>query len=347
MLDLVLGLEWVRDNIAQFGGDPGKVMIFGQSGGGAKVSTLMAMPAARGLFHRAAVQSASNLRVGGADMAARVAAETLAQLGLTAARIDEIQAVPYDRLLAAGTAALRKLQPGGGGAIRPLGFTDRQGWVPVVDGTHVPAHPFDPGAPAISASVPMLVGCCLNENGHTVNRPELEAMTEAELAAQVAPGFGAAAPRVIEAYRALRPSARPIDVHSLLTAANHRFNAVTQCERKAALSAAPAYNFLFAWQTPILDGRPRAFHCAELPFVFDNTDRAAAMTGGTAEARALGARVSEAWIQFARTGDPNHAGLPAWPKYDAAGGAVMVFDNTCAVQRDPDRAARALLVRGT
>jgi para-nitrobenzyl esterase len=347
MLDLVLGLEWVRDNIARFGGDPGNVTIFGQSGGGAKVSTLMVMPAAKGLFHRAAVQSASNLRVGGAEMAAKVGAGTLAQLGLTAARIDEIQAIPYEKLYEAATAAQRKLQPGGEGRVRRPGFADRLGWVPFVDGTHVPTHPFDPTAPAISASVPMLIGCCLNENGHTLNRPELEAMTEADLARQVEAGLGAAGARVVEAYRAVHPRAKPFDLYSYIVAAAHRFNAVSQCARKAALGAAPAYNYLFSWHTPILDGRPRAFHCAELPFVFDNTDRAAAMTGGGDEARALAAKVSGAWIAFARTGDPNHAGLPPWPRFDPASGPVMVFDNACVVENDPDRAARRVITSAT
>jgi para-nitrobenzyl esterase len=347
MLDMVLALEWVRDNIASFGGDPGNVMIFGQSGGGAKVSTLMAMPSARGLFHRAAAHSASNLRVGGAEMGARVAAGTLAELGLPGARIDEIQAVPYEKLLGAATAAMRKLQPPEPPGVRRIANGDRAGFVPVVDGKIVPVHPFDPVAPALTADVPMLVGCCFNENGHSTNRPELERSTEQEVRARVKASYGDAGDRVYDAYRDLYPNATPFDLQSQIIAAVHRHNATTQCERKAALGRAPAYNWLFSWQTPILDGRPRAFHCSELPFAFDNTDRAAAMTGGGEEARALAARMSAAWTAFARTGDPNHGGLPGWPKYDAANGPVMVFDTQCVVKNDPDRAARRVITSAT
>ena len=193
----------------------------------------------------------------------------------------------------------------------------------------------------------MLIGCCFNENGHSLNRPELENMTDAELRTRVGASYGASGNMIVEAYRSLYPKAKPFDVMSQIVAAVHRHNAVTQATRKAALAGAPAYLFLFAWQTPILDGRPRAFHCAELPFVFNNTDRCAAMTGGTAEARALGERVSDAWITFARSGNPNHKGLPAWPAFNAEQGPVMVFDNTCDVKNDPDRAARRVITSAT
>lgn len=347
MLDLVLALEWVRDNVANFGGDPGNVMIFGQSGGGAKVSTLMAMPAAKGLFHRAAVESASSLRMIGAEPSAKVAAEVLAQLGLAAGQVDQLQSVPYETLLGAATAAFARFRPAGtAGSIRRVANTDRAEFAPVADGTILPVQPFDPVAPALTAGVPMLIGCCFNENGHSTNHPELEQSTEADVRARVAVAYGARADRIYDAYKSLYPGATPFSVQSQIVAAVHRQNAVMQAERKTALGGAPVYLYLFAWQTPILDGRPRAFHCAELPFVFDNTDRCAAMTGGTPEARALAERVSSAWISFARTGDPNHRGLPAWPTFDAARGAVMVFDNTCEVKNDPDRAARQVVAAG-
>jgi para-nitrobenzyl esterase len=340
MLDLVLGLQWVRDNIANFGGDPRNVMIFGQSGGGAKVSTLMAMPAARGLFHRAAVQSASSLRMVSAEPAAAIAAAVLQELGLSAAQVDQLQTVPYEQLLAAGTAAQRKVRPPDRALIRRVANTDRTEFGPVADGTILPVHPFDPVAPALSADVPMLIGCCFNENGHSTNQPELERSTEAEVLARVAQTYGANANRVYGAYRTLYPKASPFDLQSQIVAAVHRQNAVTQIERKVALKGAPAWLYLFSWQTPILDGRPRAFHCAELAFVFDNTDRCAAMTGGTTEARALAAKVADAWIAFARSGNPSHAGLPAWPAFQPDTGPVMVFDNACRVANDPDREAR-------
>ncbi len=340
MLDLVLALEWVRDNIANFGGDPGSVTIFGQSGGGSKVSTLMAMPAAKGLFHRAAVHSASSLRMNSADTSAKVAAAMLAELGLPASQVGTLQTMPFERLFGAAMAGLRKIVPADPAPIRRVANTDRAEFAPVVDGRLLPAQPFDPVAPAISSHIPLLIGCCFNEFGHGINHPEWERSTEQDVRARVTQSYGAKGDAVYDAYKALYPRMTPFDLQSQIAAALHRQNAVMQTERHVALKGAPAWHFMFKWQTPILDGRPRAFHCAELPFVFDNTDRCAAMTGGTAEARALAAKVADAWIAFARTGNPNHAGLPAWPAFEAARGPMMVFDNTCEVQDDYDRRAR-------
>jgi para-nitrobenzyl esterase len=343
MLDLVAGLEWVRDNIASFGGDPGNVTIFGQSGGGAKVSAILAMPAARGLFHRAAVQSGSGLRMVPAETAARIAAGTLAELGIDAGRIDELHTMPHARLLQAAEAAQRTLAPPNRpGGLQRLVTNDRVGLAAVVDGKVLPHHPFDPTAPAISAGVPMLIGSTLNEFANAIQSSwlGLDDLTDAALRERASAAYGEAGARVIDAYRAAHPGATPGDLFSRISAAVHRHNAITQATRKAAQHAAPAFLYWFVWQTPILDGRPRAFHCAELPFVFNNADRCAAMTGGTAEARELAGRVSDAWIAFARTGDPNHAGLPRWPAFTASAGDVMVFDRACQALRDPDRSER-------
>jgi para-nitrobenzyl esterase len=339
MLDLVLALEWVRDNIANFGGDPGNVMIFGQSGGGSKVSTLMAMPAAKGLFHKAAIQSGSQLRQSTPDVSAKLAAAVLAELGISASQVDRLEAVPIAKLIEAQGAALRKAFPasaipGGGG-----------GWRPTADGKILPQQPFDPVAPSISSNVPMLIGTVLNEQTHGINHPEYESLTDEQCARRVQERYREKGSAMWDAYRKAYPKAKPFDVMSRLFAAPSRQNAVLQAERKTALGTAPAYLFWFTWQTPVLDGRPRAFHCSELPFVFDNTDRCAAMTGGTAEARALGAKMADAWIAFARKGDPNHAGIPKWPVFSAEKGPVMIFDNKCEVRNDPDRAER-LVVAG-
>ena len=184
------------------------------------------------------------------------------------------------------------------------------------------------------------IGTVLNEQTYAINHPEYEGMTEAEARKRVGERYPEKGSVMWDAYRMAYPKAKPFDVMSRLFAAPSRQNAVLQAGRKTALGAAPAYLFWFTWQTPVLDGRPRAFHCAELPFVFDNTDRCAAMTGGTAEARALAAKISDAWIAFARKGDPNHPGLPKWPAFTADKGPVMIFDNKCEVENDPDRAER-------
>ena len=342
VLDLVAALEWVRDNITAFGGDPGNVTIFGQSGGGAKVNTLASMPMAKGLFHKGVVQSGSTLRLGDAEGAAKLAAAVVAELGLSKATIDKIQTVPYTRLLEAGDAAMKKLQPtpplGGPGVPAPRGAAQRLGFSPVVDGKYVTRHPFDPDAPSESLNVPMLIGTVLNEQSPSMFDAALESMTEDQMKERAARRYGAQTAMVVSAYRKAYPSVKPVELLSRMLSV--RTNAVTQAERKAAKSAAPAYLYLFSWQTPVLDGRPRAFHCSEIPFVFDNTDVSAFATGGTAEARDLGAKVSDAWINFARHGDPNHSGLPKWPAFTAEAGPVMVFDTTCEVKNDPDRELR-------
>lgn len=339
-LDLVAALEWVRDNIANFGGDPGNVMIFGQSGGGGKVSSLLAMPSAKGLFHKAAVQSGSGLRMVRPETSAKVAAAVLAELGLSASQLDQLHTLPVQRIIDAGAAALRKVGGAGGPARVYNRRADRAGWGPTVDGQILPQHPFDPAAPALSAHIPMLIGTALNEFTNGIGNPNVDAMTEAELTERVKTMYSDRSASIIAAYRKANPKAKPFDLFSFISTVSTRQNAVVQAELKSAQNAAPAYLYLFAWQTPVLDGRPKAFHCSELAFVFDNIDRCVNMTGGGAEARTLAAKVSDAWIAFARKGDPNHAGLPKWPTFTADKGATMVFDNKCEVKNNPDGAER-------
>jgi para-nitrobenzyl esterase len=345
VLDLVAALEWVRDNIIAFGGDPGNVTIFGQSGGGGKVSTLASMPMAKGLFHKAVVQSGSTLRLGDAEAAAKLAAAVVAELGLSKATIDKIQTVPCARLLEAGDVAIKNLQPnpplGGPGVPAPRGAAQRLGFSPVVDGKYVTRHPFDPDAPGESANVPMLIGTVMNEQSPSMFDAALESMTEDQMKERAARRYGGQTSMVVDAYRKAYPDVKPVELLSRMLSV--RTNAVMQAERKAAKGSAPAYMYLFSWQTPVLNARPRAFHCSEIPFVFHNTDVSAFATGGTAEARELGAKVSDAWINFARHGDPNHGGLPKWPAFSAETGPVMIFDKTCEVKNDPDRELRKVV----
>ena len=342
MLDLVAALEWVRDNIANFGGDPGNVLIFGQSGGGGKVGTLMTMPSAKGLFHKAVVESGSLLMANTPEDSAKLAAAVVAALGLSKSQIARIHDLPVGKLIEAGTAAVAKLTPppvpgAGRSRIRLL-------WAPTVDGKVLPAIPFEPSAPDISADVPMLIGTALNEFNPAMSNPKAELMTEDELKKQTAATYGGKAGTIIETCRKIYPNIKPVEVASILSALGmFRSGAVRQAERKAAQGKAPAYLYQFCWKTPVMDGRPRAFHCSEIPFVFYNTDVSAFATGGGPEPRDLAAKVSDAWINFARKGDPNHAGLPNWPRFDAENGPLMIFDKTCQVKEDPDRELRKLL----
>jgi len=338
MLDIVAALEWVRDNIAAFGGDANRVTIFGQSGGGGKVGTLMAMPAAKGLFHRAIVESGSMLRAGSEEESQELAALIVAELGLDKTSIEQIHSLPCQQIVLAGQKVLRAhtpMPPGGIPNFRRM--ADILGFAPVVDGNILPAHPFDPMAPAMSAEVPMIIGTTLNEFVTAINHPEYEDMTADELEKRVTAMFGEHAPQVLAAFRTRTPGASPFDLWSHIGASSVREAAIAQATAKAALGGALAYLYWFTWQTPILNGRPRAFHCAEIAFVFNNTDRCETMTGGGAEARALAELVSDAWIHFARTGNPNHAKLPHWAAFSPDEVPTMIFDNRTQLINNPDR----------
>jgi para-nitrobenzyl esterase len=283
----------------------------------------MAMPAAKGLFHRAIVQSGSVL-AGNPEDTGRLAAAYLEELGLSKTRLDQLASIPVERMTTATWTALRKA------AIRGLG------WGPTVDGDILPSHPFDPAALAVSVHVPMLIGTNLNEFIHGVDNPEAYSLTPEQLADRLKPHYGDRTHAVIAAYRKEYPDARPFDLLSVISAAPIRQGAVDQATHKAALGEAPAYVYLFAWRTPMLDGRPGAFHCSEIAFVFDNADRCVNLTGGTAEALDLATKISRAWVNFARHGEPGHPGLPAWPAVSGRKLPTMVFDTRCRVKDDPE-----------
>ena len=338
MLDIVAALQWVRDNVARFGGDPRNVTVFGQSGGGAKVSTLMAMPSAQGLFHKAIVQSGSQLHLASAQASAAQAAEVLKELQAQGVGKEQLTQLPAARLVEIATVAKNRLV-----STRPRAPThERLGWQPWVDGAVVASHPFDPQAPALAAKVPMLIGTTLHEFSSASMMPDPRTLTEEWLTTEVAKTYGDAAGKIVAAFKSGHPGALPFELAAIIGATTiFRMSAVRQAQLQA--TNAPAYLYWFAWKTPVLDGIPLAYHCAELAFAFDNIDRCANSTGGTQEARDLAAKVSQAWIQFARTGNPSHAGLPRWPAVSAQTLPTMIFDTRCEVQNDPDAAERATL----
>lgn len=329
MLDIVAALEWVRDNISSFGGDPNRVTIFGQSGGGGKVSTLMAMPTANGLFHRAIVESGSMLKVGDMESSHALAEKLLNRLNISTTDVDKLQQIPVVDLENAATELTAFRMPASGVIdFRHMGRM--MGWSPVAGNAALPNQPFDPGAPEMSASVPMIIGNTLNEFISGINKPDAFRMTPEELQTNVKARWSDKAELVISTFRKTFPNANDFQLWSTIGTSSVRWSALEQSRRKAALKAAPAYNYRFDWQPPVLDGRPMAFHCSELAFVFDNTARCENMTGNGTAARALATKMSEAWIHFAATGDPSHPGIPHWKPFDPATNGTMVFDDQCA-----------------
>lgn len=336
LLDLVAALEWVRDNAEAFGGDPANVTIFGQSGGGGKVSTLCATPAAKGLFHKAIVQSGSTLSTMTADMSRRIGRETVRQLGLEN-DIKKIADVPYEQLLAAGNAAVAAVRKQA--EAEAEGGTDRAfifGWAPTVDGKVLPRQPFADGAPEQSRDIPMMIGTTRCEFSATTYVPMLRNADMTMARGFVTNVYGSgSADKIISAYAKAYPGYQPKDLIDLDT--RFRPNAVRQADIKARQGGAPVYMYLFTWESPVLDGILRSTHCMEIPFVFNNARIHASMTGGGAEADRLADRMSDAWLAFARTGNPNTPSLPEWPVYTADGRATMFFDNECSVRGNHDR----------
>ncbi len=330
-LDIIAALEWVRDNIAAFGGDPGNVTIFGQSGGGGKVSCLMAMPAAHGLFHRAIVESGADVRGVPRERAQRSAESYLARLHLTPERLDELQKLPVERLIAATAPS----------AGPPLALA------PVVDGRSLPTNPFDPVAPAMSADIPLLIGSVETEVTffpHQILDPIDAASLHAHVKQVLRGVSDAQVDELIAAYRAGRPRASNTDLYLIIASdATFRRGVLLEAERKAAQGAAPVYQYYFTWRSPVRGGKLRTFHTIEIPFVFDNVDAAKPMLGSGEDRYALARQVSGAWVAFARSGNPNHPGLPNWAPYDNVRRATMILNDDCRLVYDPHRTERLLL----
>jgi para-nitrobenzyl esterase len=332
MLDIVHALKWVRANIAEFGGDQDTVTVFGQSGGGRKVATLLAMPAAKGLFHRAIIESGATMKLVERDQAARVARELATTLGSSAPTLSELQAIPLDRLMSAYFATVRRMNVDQ----MTMGFS------PTVDGAAVPSHPFHPTAADVSADVPLIIGSTRTELTSQTDDAAFS-LDEAEMRARIEERVGAASGAIIDIYDKANPNATPSELYFLI-ASDHQYGAPVMkiAERRARLSKGPVYLYYFRWETPVDGGRLKSPHTIEIPFVFDNV-KTSRMTADAPDAPALADKVSDAWIAFARTGDPNTPKLPRWPAFDADERPTMVFDNVCAVVNDPIREQRVAM----
>jgi para-nitrobenzyl esterase len=325
MMDCVLALEWVRDNIASFGGDPGNVMIFGQSGGGSKVSHLLAMPSARGLFHKAGIQSGADLTALTHAEATPYAERMLAQIGLTKKRVIELQQVPVEMIISA-QATLAAQNP-------PVGFA------PVLNGSVLPRHPFDPDAPAISADVPVIVSTTLDDASYRGTDFDLDEAGLKNEVMKIAPGRADA---IIAAYRRAFPSASPFLLFGKMrTDRGARRNAYTLADRKAALRRAPAYMYILEFPSPAYGGRFGSVHVTDVPLVFHNIE-GHPLTGSGPDSRRMADQMAAGWVAFAKTGNPNHAGIPDWPAYTPDKRQTMIFNQTSRVENDPWSELRAV-----
>lgn len=346
MTDLVAALKWVHENISNFGGDPDRVMIYGQSGGGSKVTTLMGMPSANGLFHRASAQSGGGGNIPSKDQQTEVARQVMKELGLSPNDMTSLQKMEWSRLMSAGSAAVAKVNPPMRGTMGPFaGGPPRAGWAPCVDGKVINMRSFFDAAPEISKDVPMLIGSVSEEGNHMLSRP-----TEEEWHASLAKAYGDdKATAIIAALKKTYPEKRIQTLSYIcsgrpgLNGLAMRNNVVKMAKLKHEQKAAPAFTYFFQWQTPILDGIPGAWHTAELQFCFDNTKRCEQGTGNTPEAQALARKMANAWANFARTGNPSQPGL-TWTPTDPDSNKAMVWDNECGMADDPEGEARKIIL---
>lgn len=335
MLDLVRALEWVHENIEGFGGDRDCVTIFGESGGGAKVSMLLGMPGAKGLFHRAIIQSGAGLRASDPAAAATRTKAILAQAGIDPTDLERARTLPAEVLIKAQSALLaRRGDPSTGGMAGP-----------VIDGSNLPAHPFDPEASALSADVPVMIGTNETESSLLLSTMPGVFDLDWEGATRALAAFaGPRAPSLIELYRKNRPAASPSEVFFVVTSdMSMRMPSITLAERKVRQGRGPVFMYLVNYRTNALGGRLLSPHGLEQPFVFNRPE--IAFTGTDPSRVRLARQMSAAWAGFARHGQPNHPGMPHWTPYSLASRSTMVFDVHSRLIDDPAGSERLALAQ--
>jgi para-nitrobenzyl esterase len=356
IVDIVQALQWIQRNIASFGGDPRNVTIFGESGGGAKVLTLMTAPSAKGLFQKGIVESGAVESMGpyvmSKEQSEKVTDLTLRELGITKDSLEKLQTLPYETLVAASDKALKTV-----GAEykvpQALGTGYGLSWEPVVDGSFLPTNPVtNDGFAEAGRDVPLLIGTNLTEwtgfqdivHMEQAQYDNKNTWSEAEVDARLKEKYGTRADAVVSAFLQAYPGKQKKDALYVDTMIRQPILKIIR--RKAAQGGAPVYAYLFAWASPVMGGVYQSYHTAEIPFVFHTIDRMASRIGGSREARTLEDRMSDAWIHFARYGTPGTADLPEWEPYTQNSGATMIFDTKIRQARHHDEALLKLLDPG-
>ena len=344
--DIVAALEWIHSNIANFGGDPNNVTVFGQSGGGAKTLVLMGTPSAKGLFHKAIVQSGgtegSGMTLTDKSTSQYVTEITLKNLGISPEEVDKIRDVPYAELAAASNKALAQVAEERN-IINALGRRSLM-WCPVVDGEFIPENPADKKFVDAAKDIPLMVGSVLNE---WVSMPLLANMAvtqsdnknvwdDAKVDAMLKEKYGDKSEAVASAFLKAYPYKKKADALYVDTWLRSRAKKVAAL--KADQKGAPVFTYVFTWETPIMGGYALAYHCSELPFVFNNIALSEMATGGGEKAKALADKMSQAWIDFARTGNPG------WEAYTRENGATMLFDDELVLTHHHDDELIGILV---
>jgi len=359
ILDIAAALKWVHENIEAFGGDPQNVMVFGESGGGAKTSCIYALPTAKDHFNKASIESGPGVHMALRDIATETARMALAELGLSEKDVPKLKEVPAQKLLEVQESLAKKsamglsLSAGRKGMVvsRPGGFT------PVVDGTYLPHHPFDPTAPEFSRDKPLMVGSNKDEMAFfLLERKDNEAftLTEDGLKSRLSKELGENAERILATYRNSRPSASPAQLYVAITTARAFWlGSIEIAEKKSGQKAAPVYMYTFTHGSnmivPGTNHRLGAAHATEIWYKFDNVDletpkdaAGPTLIGDDSDRKKAALNMSQMWATFARTGHPEAKGQPSWPAYDRQTRATMMIDAECKVENDPFGLERAM-----
>jgi len=329
MLDIVKALEWVRKNIESFGGDPSDVTIVGESGGGGKVGTLMCMPAAKGLFKKAVIQSGTLLNVMTRDQSQALGLAVLGKLGLTPADAEKLNTIPYPELVKAGNEAVSDIY-----GPRTPGTLKMYGFVPSADGNVLLQQPFTPGFADMSKDVPLMIGTTLNELMRTYYAEKDLSIEQARK--QLEKEYGERTDEYIRLFSEAYPDYSPQDLLSVDNV--FRPHTIRAADARAGQNGAPLYVYFLAWKSPVDSASKGSFHGLDIPLAFYNVDLRPDWTGNAAEAWKLAEKMSSAWLNFVKTGDPNAPGkLPSWEPYTVENGSTMYFDTECRIVHNHDR----------